>query len=381
MEVKFSVNMSTFTVLVHLLICFTYSAADDNKPEQIHIAYTGISSERIVNYVTPSPELQPETVVAYGTSPDKLTRKETGTSFMFGTHGHYFRIHNVKLTGLEPNTRYYYQVGVPDNGTSEVMSFFTKEGNPVFAIYGDMGYTNAVSLNRLIKEASDGDFDAVIHAGDLAYDMYEKYGTTGDEFMNSIQPIATKVPYMALPGNHEQMYNFTHFVHRFSNMELGVGETSGSGTSLWWSMDIGLIHFVAFDSEVYYYYSNKGQIQRQLNWLEADLIKANQNRERTPWIVSLAHKSWFMEKTDFSVFGPLLHKYGVDLHLCGHAHNYQRLYPTYNDSVEYPTDNHVYVNPKFKTVIVAGSAGSHEKLSNWTRAPDRMSAKYIYDYG
>lgn len=28
-----------------------------------------------------------------------------------------------------------------------------------------MGYTNAVSLNRLIKEASDGDFDAVIHAG------------------------------------------------------------------------------------------------------------------------------------------------------------------------------------------------------------------------
>ncbi|XP_058947647.2 acid phosphatase type 7 isoform X2 [Pocillopora verrucosa] len=380
MEVKFSVNMSMFTVLVHLLICFTYSAADDNKPEQIHIAYTGISSERIVNYVTPSPELQPGTVVAYGTSPDKLTRKETGTSFKFGTHGHYFRIHNVKLTGLEPNTRYYYQVGVPDNGTSEVMSFFTKEGNPVFAIYGDMGYTNAVSLNRLIKEASDGDFDAVIHAGDFAYDMYEKDGTTGDEFMNSIQPIATKVPYMALPGNHEQMYNFTHFVHRFSSMELGVGETSGSGTSLWWSMDIGLIHFVAFDSEVYHYYSNKGQIQRQLNWLEADLIKANQNRERTPWIVSLAHKAWFMEKTDFSVFGPLLHKYGVDLHLCGHAHNYQRLYPTYGGKVDIQTEEHVYTNPDYITIIVAGSAGSREKLSGGT-APPKDLAKYIEDYG
>ena len=57
------------------------------------------------------------------------------------------------------------------------------------------------------------------------------------------------------------------------------------------------------------------------------------------------------------------------------------LYIAYNGSVDYPTDNHVYVNPKFKTVIVAGSAGSHEKLSNWTRAPDRLSAKYIYDYG
>ena len=42
--------------------------------------------------------------------------------------------HVIKLTGLELNKRYYYQVGVPDNGTSDVMSFFTKDGNPVFAV-------------------------------------------------------------------------------------------------------------------------------------------------------------------------------------------------------------------------------------------------------
>lgn len=89
--------LSTFAVLIHLLIFFTCGGADDNKPEQIHIAYTGISSERIINYVTPSPVLQPETVVVYGTSPDKLTRKETGESFVFGTAGHNFTIHNVKV--------------------------------------------------------------------------------------------------------------------------------------------------------------------------------------------------------------------------------------------------------------------------------------------
>ena len=38
------------------------------------------------------------------------------------------------MTGLEPNTRYYYQVGVPENGTSDVMSFQTKDGNLVFAV-------------------------------------------------------------------------------------------------------------------------------------------------------------------------------------------------------------------------------------------------------
>lgn len=31
----------------------------------------------------------------------------------------------------------------------------------------------------------------------------------------------------------------------------------------------------------------------------------------------------------------------------------------YNGSVDKSTDNHVYVNPRYKTDIVAGSAGSH----------------------
>lgn len=87
-------------LLIHLLVCCSYGGADDNKPEQIHVGFTGISSERIVNYVTPSPSLKPETVVAYGTSPNTLNRKATGDSFVFGTGGHDFTIHNVKVWNL-----------------------------------------------------------------------------------------------------------------------------------------------------------------------------------------------------------------------------------------------------------------------------------------
>lgn len=370
-----------FVTLIFVSLYLTYARGYQNDPEQIHIAYTGVPSERIINYVTPSSHEKPETVVAYGTSADKLDKKASGVSSVFTDRGRSFTIHNVKLTGLEADTRYYYQVGIPDNGSSDIMSFSTQDGNLVFAVYGDMGYANAVSLDRLKAEVTRGGYDAVIHVGDIAYDMYEKEGEIGDDFMNAIQPIATRVPYMVLPGNHEKKDNFSQYIHRFSNMRLGVGQTSGSDTSLWWSMDIGLIHFVAFDTEVYHYYPDDGQIQRQLNWLEADLKKANKRRNATPWIVSLAHKAFFMEKTNFTAFSPLLHKYGVDLHLCGHAHNYQRLYPTYNGDVDKPAENHVYINPKYKTVIVAGSAGSRERLSNWTHAPDYMSAKYIYDYG
>ena len=43
-------------------------------------------------------------------------------------------VFSIKLTGLELNTHYYYRVGVPDNGTSKVMCFSTKDGNLVFAV-------------------------------------------------------------------------------------------------------------------------------------------------------------------------------------------------------------------------------------------------------
>jgi len=42
---------------------------------------------------------------------------------------------------------------------------------PQFAIFGDMGNENAKSLTRLQKEVHLDMYDAIIHAGDFAYDM------------------------------------------------------------------------------------------------------------------------------------------------------------------------------------------------------------------
>lgn len=64
------------------------------------------------------------------------------------------------MTGLELDTRYYYQVGVPDNGTSDVMSFQTKDGNLVFAVskltvfHRDVTHASArhTSVSRKIQE-------------------------------------------------------------------------------------------------------------------------------------------------------------------------------------------------------------------------------------
>ena len=44
------------------------------------------------------------------------------------------------------------------------------------------------------------------------------------------------------------------------------------------------------------------------------------------------------------------------------------------------TEEHVYVNPAYITIIVAGSAGSKEKLSGGS-SPKKDLAKFIEDYG
>jgi hypothetical protein len=50
---------------------------------------------------------------------------------------------------------------------------------------------------------------------------------------------------MTSPGNHEEYKNFTHYKNRLS-MPM-------KHDSLYWSLDVGLVHFVAFDTEVYYF--------------------------------------------------------------------------------------------------------------------------------
>ncbi|EDV27083.1 uncharacterized protein TRIADDRAFT_54665 [Trichoplax adhaerens] len=197
-----------------------------------------------------------------------------------------------------------------------------------YQVYGDFGLKNDVSFNQLVTEMQERQFDMFLHVGDIAYDLHDDYGRTGDKFLRMIQPLTTTTPYMVLPGNHEHYSNFSQYQNRYAGMAAGVGINSGSNTNLWYSFDQDNIHFVAIDTEVYAYYSDPVQIERQIEWLAKDLKKANENRDKTPWIIMLAHKAWWMDRTDFSKFSPLLHKYGVDLFICGHQHNYQRLYPS-----------------------------------------------------
>ena len=128
-----------------------------------------------------------------------------------------YTMHQALVTGLQPGRHYFYRVGSdadrtsvdsnggPTGGWSDIVAFTAfppAHREPIWAVYGDMGATTdqyrhvAPSIPVLTKEQEAGEFDGVIHAGDYAYDFAPYGGRVGDDFMNLIQPFASRVPYV-----------------------------------------------------------------------------------------------------------------------------------------------------------------------------------------
>ena len=149
---------------------------------------------------------------------------------------------------------YEVQSGIYKSETHEFRTFpENDEFLPNIAVYGDMGVTNHVALPKVTQETEKGVIDMILHVGDIAYNMDEQLGVQGDMFMNLIQPVASRVPYNFLVGNHEKHNNFSEFSGRF---------TSPGPSVFYNSFNAGPIHFIMFSSEFYYYDKyGTGQLQ------------------------------------------------------------------------------------------------------------------------
>ncbi|RZF35571.1 hypothetical protein LSTR_LSTR005099 [Laodelphax striatellus] len=265
------------------------------QPEQVHISFGDDPLTIVVTWSTKNDTNG--SIVEYGI--DGLIAKKHGTSTLFvdGGYLHNFQyIHRVVLDNLRPLETYLYHCG-SDNGWSNEFWFKTvnpeENWSPHLAVYGDMGNKNAQSLPRLQQETQNNVYDAIIHVGDFAYDMATQNGRVGDEFMKQIEPVAAYVPYMTVPGNHEEKYNFSHYKARFS--------MPGGHESLMYSFNMGPAHFIGFTTEAYYFieYGLK-QVILQYEWLENDLKEATkpENRAKRPWIITFGHRPMYCSNAD-----------------------------------------------------------------------------------
>jgi hypothetical protein len=104
-----------------------------------------------------------------------------------------------------------------------------------------------------------------------------------------IEPISSFIPYMVAPGNHEAAYNFSHYRALFKMPQYTNTQ------NLYYSFDMGLIHIVVYNSEVFFWPESYGvdQMQAMFEWLESDLQRARENRKQVPWVMAIAHRPMY----------------------------------------------------------------------------------------
>lgn len=207
---------------------------DPTAPTQVHTAAIGDITDCgvVISWVTWNTT---ESVVEYGLSSGVYTASASGVTYDFVDPASLHRVrfnHDVVIKQLSFNTTYYYRVGDPDLGkwSKEYVLNTVPNGDQVLrlAILGDLGLVNSQSLQTLTTEVANNQVDMVLHVGDFAYDLHTDNGTVGDMFMQSLEPIASKVPYQVCAGNHEGKYNFSHYNNRFSGHNYVGGNLPGN---------------------------------------------------------------------------------------------------------------------------------------------------------
>lgn len=360
------------------------------QPKGFHVAFTGQPGELVVVWLTYFPQWQAafhyQTTQCAAPQPwQALQPAVAWTRRGFVTNGHV--VNSAVMSSLRPDCRYEYTVGY---GLiwSQVRSMQGRSLIPDLAletsvlVLGDMGssYHSAATRSLISYLMGEMAIHAVLHSGDIAYNLRDPRPSFVRRYFTETEPFAGTIPYMVAAGNHERQYNFTRYRELFRMPSNGVNE----GSNLFYSFDLGLVHFVIYCAEFLFYDYPESELT-QKNWLIADLKAANENRNRVPWVVLVGHRplycgiNWrlplverfrFQSNFDCSFRASIVRDYmedivyeaGVDVVISSHVHNYERFAPIYhNSSVLSETDGlHYHLNPSAPVYIVNGAAGNME---------------------
>ncbi|GMF25357.1 unnamed protein product [Phytophthora fragariaefolia] len=411
----------------------------DYHPQQVHIAFAGESAGTAMTLSWATYAQVQDSSVWIGHSEGSLELVDTLVTQTTYYHDETYNMfhHHATVVNLTPHTKYFYKVGSKADATytSEVNWFVTARSasdNSTFnmVIYGDFGAGNeSKDTLAYVNTLKADDVDLIYHIGDIGYAddawlmpgqldgfFYEK---VYNDWMNSMAPVMSSIPYMVLVGNHEtechsfscwgseekmsMLSNFTAYNSRFKMPSKEVGGT----LNMWYSFEHGPIHFTSLSSETDYNGepSNEfsdpprnGKFGDQLAWVEADLKKAAANRANVPWIIVGLHRPLYdvsgcpngvpanQNAYIQAAFEDLLIKYKVDVVLTGHQHYYERQTPIRNNTAVLDgvsSDFKTYRNVQAPVYILSGACGTVEGLDS---VPDpnnatwNVASNYI-DYG
>jgi len=280
-------------------------------------------------------DVQTDSCVRYGPSVSGLTQQTCETAVTTE--------HEVKLSSLVYNTKYYYSIGTSEGslaGGDSTYFFFTSprtgKAKPtriwVLGDSGTGGRDARAVRNAYLPFTRTRHTDLWLMLGDNAYS-----DGTDIEYQKAVfnlYPMVLKNTVLwSTFGNHDahtadSASQSGPYYDIFTLPKNGEAGGIASSTEAYYSFDYGNIHFVCLDSVE----SDRSPSGAMLTWLKADLAATKQD-----WRIAFWHYPPYSKGShDSDVDAPLrqmrqyavsiLESYGVDLVLSGHSHSYERSY-------------------------------------------------------
>ncbi|MBL0336269.1 MAG: metallophosphoesterase family protein [Chitinophagaceae bacterium] len=309
--------------------------------------------------------------------------------------------HIVRVTGLSPDTKYYYIIGNSSIKCPPDPDKFFTTAPPAsttrvirVAAFGDCGRGNiayqdqnlANYRNYLATNSIDA-ADAWILLGDNAYNSGTDAEFTSNFFGIYGSSLLKNHKLYPAPGNHDygnaagnKTSRMMPYYNSFSVPQLGECGGVASNRPNYYSFDIGNIHFLSLDSwGIETDDSNKdmGSAGNSIlkTWIDNDLA-ANTGK----WIIAYWHHPPYTKGSHDSDNGggadpelplirtnfiPYLEARGVDMIVCGHSHCYERSYLIHNY-----TGNWASFNP-----------ATHAVSSSTATYTSNTTCPYVYNAG
>lgn len=254
--------------------------------------------------------------------------------------------HVITLTGLSPDTRYFYRVFTQMGqtiGRSPVAEFrtFRDSGSFRFLVTADVGLGTSPqqAIARLMRETLP---DLVVVNGDLIYPGYQS-GLADFKFFSLYQPQMQSVPFFTGVGNHEVQHGnplayFADFHLPTNNVPYALHVVDETGPEHFYSFDQGDAHFVVLYAPLQTGTAAFRPDSAQFRWLETDLAASVK-----PWKFLFLHlplaSSGPHSDDDYNynqvrdtdelsaLLLPLAQHYRVQIVFSAHDHTYERFLP------------------------------------------------------
>lgn len=233
--------------------------------------------------------------------------------------------HQVFLSGLTPESKYYYRA-LLDTDTTGVEHFYTAKPSSTkevkFFVIGDSspytGFGSSPEQLLVAAQIQKKEFDFGLHVGDINQHIGEEYDLV---YYQAYVDILKHATIFTCIGNHDTYFDGTLTYQ--NSFELF--HNNPDSTERYYSANFGNVHIISLDTNLPYDPSSP-----QYQWLVNDLTSSM--RKATLWTFVINHQPPYSEgwpgyPGEIGVrtyLIPLYEKYGVDMSFSGHTHNYER---------------------------------------------------------